>query len=789
MRKQIFTTLFKKIKGGLFRRSGIIIIALLIFFFLVISFDKLPLTGFFIFGNDSDGETLNNEKSVDKIPIEESEDNKEEISIIVSDKQEDKPKSSSSWWKYGLEDNNIQRGYFIRNLRKGLSLWLNGYFLNPQGLYRGKFRFALYADLFKVSEFDLNVDRDIDMSEVLADISVPDGKSYIHSPLGLLKNMDLFIPREPGQTRVRICQNASSYEQIYKGCSNDSRITKEYVLELDDENLKLSEDGKFFIVKNVLGTGGMGEGKKQKNKTDFSIELISPVKNAGGYSSLTIFYYNVSNYFEIDSCSLVIDGQIRETDYDVERFQIHSFTVYDLLKGKHFWEIRCEDVQGGMKTSEKRKITVILVSGDFEMPEGLDKENIERINNLTLKKSGFGAISFLETVNLSEIVDFSEYVSIKKNFISIDSEKMPHLNKSAILTLYDLKLDYPVILRNGEPCRDCEILDYNGNLTFKVESFSNYSASGNSQLGIWDDSDMSRVTGGNISFYSNYTNITDGSPITGATCAINFTDSSSLMAYNSSSKLYEYVRNFSGIGVYNYNVSCSAVGFTSINLTDYVSINSGKGVNGADVTHIKTEMTNVSSTAGNHSAYAGNVTELTLDAVGVTQSWQGYFGNVTGVIGLSDGSGNILYNWSVSSPNGEVYATRAFDVNFVTISCATTSQISSEENFINQSSGDSDSVSNTFNKKSHPGFYVGGVEILGNSCNSTNLYDSGGAQTTEFYEVLLADGASNMVYTSLLEQDATGFDSKTHDFEMIVGEDGHAGDTNPTNYYFYVELQ
>jgi hypothetical protein len=68
------------------------------------------------------------------------------------------------------------------------------------------------------------------------------------------------------------------------------------------------------------------------------------------------------------------------------------------------------------------------------------------------------------------------------------------------------------------------------------------------------------------------------------------------------------------------------------------------------------------------------------------------------------------------------------------------------------------------------------------------MYNASGVKsTTNFAEVLLSD-TSNMIYTSVLEQKAVGFDNRPHDFEMLVGENGHGGDMNPTTYFFYLEL-
>jgi len=45
-----------------------------------------------------------------------------------------------------------------------------------------------------------------------------------------------------------------------------------------------------------------------------------------------------------------------------------------------------------------------------------------------------------------------------------------------------------------------------------------------------------------------------------------------------------------------------------------------------------------------------------------------------------------------------------------------------------------------------------------------------------------------MIFTSIMQQDKVGFDGATHDFEMIVVEDGQEGDSSPTAYYFYLEI-
>src|SRR4030042_6405258 len=78
---------------------------------------------------------------------------------------------------------------------------------------------------------------------------------------------------------------------------------------------------------------------------------------------------------------------------------------------------------------------------------------------------------------------------------------------------------------------------------------------------------------------------------------------------------------------------------------------------GASVNPASPSMRAPEDTADNDpNAIAGNITSMDVTGFSVTQSWQGYFGNVTGVITLEDNSGNVMYNWSEASPEGEIYA-------------------------------------------------------------------------------------------------------------------------------------
>ncbi len=207
---------------------------------------------------------------------------------------------------------------------------------------------------------------------------------------------------------------------------------------------------------------------------------------------------------------------------------------------------------------------------------------------------------------------------------------------------------------------------------------------------------------------------------------------------------------------------------------------------GATVTNLSSSHADASA-AGNDSAMAGNITELSIFGVSITQSWQGYFGNVSGAIQLADSSNNAMYNWSLASPEGEIYASNSSSVSWEGIQCYNeANNMTFFESMFGLNIADTDGLNETFNLNNHAEFFTNNKQFTAGLCDNTKLYNSVGIGT--FDEVLLTDGPS-LIFTSLLLEDADGFDGIPHDFEMMVLEDGHGTDTNPTTYYFWVELE
>jgi hypothetical protein len=207
---------------------------------------------------------------------------------------------------------------------------------------------------------------------------------------------------------------------------------------------------------------------------------------------------------------------------------------------------------------------------------------------------------------------------------------------------------------------------------------------------------------------------------------------------------------------------------------------------GAQVTPGDTSRADIDETAGNHSAFAGNVTELTIFGFSITNTWQGYFGNVSGAITLSNSAGNAMYNWTFASPNGQVYASVNETINWSSLVCYDLANVADLESAYNVPSSAGDGVDETFNLNNHAAFSAAGNDFSGGDCNNTQLFNDAGVGT--FDVVLLEDTDAKVIFTSLLSQDTTGFDGNSYDFQMIVLEDGR-GNTDTTPYYFWVELE
>ena len=195
-------------------------------------------------------------------------------------------------------------------------------------------------------------------------------------------------------------------------------------------------------------------------------------------------------------------------------------------------------------------------------------------------------------------------------------------------------------------------------------------------------------------------------------------------------------------------------------------------------------------TPANRSDNGGTINTIVFDTLQQDYNWKAYVGNITGSYTLDDATGKTIYSWALTgfTITGEVYASRYNSITWAQINCSNGTSTLNEMSNLSMGGTDADSISRTFNETSHEAFLVGTRNMTGCNCTATYLNDTRQTvnSTSKFQEVLLADNASRMVYTTVINNDQLGYNADTFDFQMIVAENGES--TTPQTYYFWAEL-
>jgi hypothetical protein len=205
----------------------------------------------------------------------------------------------------------------------------------------------------------------------------------------------------------------------------------------------------------------------------------------------------------------------------------------------------------------------------------------EAITGALIEQVGQGRIAWQGVVNATS-QNFDLAINITADEIFVNASRLhPSFNTSANLTFYNRTMVYPVIYRNGQLCTTCNVLSYGGGtLVFSVAGFSSYTTGEGTNLSLWDLSDTQVVFNDEDNYYyANYTNITDGSAITGANVYCAFTENSTgswsvpvNMTFDAGDGLYYYNKTTSW-GLFTYNVSCfNDVGFANLSTSDTANI-------------------------------------------------------------------------------------------------------------------------------------------------------------------------------------------------------------------------
>ena len=183
---------------------------------------------------------------------------------------------------------------------------------------------------------------------------------------------------------------------------------------------------------------------------------------------------------------------------------------------------------------------------------------------------------------------------------------------------------------------------------------------------------------------------------------------------------------------------------------------------------------NASVSAGNTSVTAGGTKQVNINSVPSTSRWAGFYGSISATIVLADASSNWFKNWTVSDVSGSiVYASDEAIIDWDNLSPA--NQTSDFPSWLTSDSADN--WQNTFNNNETHTFNGQSLNV-----NYTYTYDNAGTNTFKTY--CLKDTNSKLLWAALAQNDATGYNGGTVDYQLLVPVNG----ASSTTYYFYFEL-
>ncbi len=305
------------------------------------------------------------------------------------------------------------------------------------------------------------------------------------------------------------------------------------------------------------------------------------------------FNCNATDNLGLSNISLFINNNLNQTRAVSGITNTSTFGVL-LSNGRYLWSCRAQDLMSNSNYSVNYTLTINSSAIPDSSKFGGRTTNWSNVSDLHNVCDGLAVVENVTggMIQWNDCVDvayqnLTSFIKISTNLTSVEVSLNPTFNSSANIALYNLTGwdATPDILMNDQICdsADClnPIYDINsGSLTFSVTHFTNYSATGSARLTIWDQNDSSITGGGRMAcsgnperFYANYTRNSNGTTITGATCVVNFTDSTgNAMAYNATSAYYEFNRTFNVTGVRTYNIRCTRAGLTTITLNDFINV-------------------------------------------------------------------------------------------------------------------------------------------------------------------------------------------------------------------------
>jgi hypothetical protein len=337
------------------------------------------------------------------------------------------------------------------------------------------------------------------------------------------------------------------------------------------------------------------------------ITLVSPLEGYEDVDGNITFTCNATDDIGLVNITLWtnISGtwMANETKTITGTSDSESYSLYNINNGTYIWNCETYDNNGNSDFAVNRTFSIVEPvqpnATEFNVTYGSTNlsaiPDLNNVTNLTLAAEK-GKIQFPADYGVdANNQDYDTNIEIGDSFISVNTSALnPTFNASANLTMNvpgcPAKIYYGEgvyassqdIIAEGNVCNassdpSCTNVNCSNNtVTFTVSHFTGFASGVTANLTVWDENDtgvpygnQAKYVGDDVKFFANYTNSTD--PIQGASCSINFSDSSGSMSYNSSG-FYEYTRSFIFNQNYDWNATCSKTGYDILTAIDNITI-------------------------------------------------------------------------------------------------------------------------------------------------------------------------------------------------------------------------
>ncbi len=178
-------------------------------------------------------------------------------------------------------------------------------------------------------------------------------------------------------------------------------------------------------------------------------------------------------------------------------------------------------------------------------------------------------------------------------------------------------------------------------------------------------------------------------------------------------------------------------------------------------------------------AEAGNISQANVDANMSTYRWAGLVGNVTGSIILGDANEDVMFEWS--AVGNLVFASQSATVTWTALADAAPATVVSAYTYL--TTGMSDAYDTTFTEA---------AENIGSNIFTTLTSDfalTWNNESTPTWKTYSLTDGSAIVFAGLVSEDGTDYAGNTIDYQIILPEDGTAGNIVTQTYNLWIELE